>query len=198
MKFKVKRQSLSSVSRSRVKLICAGIEVLYIICVVPKGAPADDMSWRVTREELVAISDSEIQIVHGCTRGEWWDFGSVSSSSRTQHWLISLGPAFFVQTHSLPILTKATRGRMSITRLWRMVMHDRFLRKERYGLWGYGVVGDVDYGEITSSITQFPAPIPGLDPEGLLKLGKSYSGDADTLRKILLDRGLWVWMRPDR
>lgn len=167
---------------------------------VPSFAPDDryDTSYSATHDDLAHVPESEIKTIHGCQMGNHWDFGFVSSSDESKMWCVTMGTALFVETYSLAILSEASHGRMTVARLWRLAMHERFVKRDMKKSYS-GTLGDVDYGPVEPSIEQFPAPaIPPLDDEEVLELAKKHEGDVESLKKVFLDNGFWVWMRPDR
>ncbi|KAG9122938.1 hypothetical protein FRC07_000487 [Ceratobasidium sp. 392] len=92
---------------------------------------------------------------------------------------------------ALPILEAATDSRVSVRRLWNLVMvRGHFKAHSSYCIPG------VAYGAVEKYLSQFPWMCGDLELEEIETLNDK--GTPEDIGEIMRSRGYWMWMRPDR
>ncbi|GAA5900171.1 hypothetical protein JCM6882_002634 [Rhodosporidiobolus microsporus] len=150
-------------------------------------------------DEIIKEHLDSLRIVPQCTAGEYYEFGSVSAPAIDKDYLVSYGPCIFIMSAALPILYLATRGRMTLKRLWEFTMRQG--RIENSGEW---VLTGIEYGEIEPCIHQFLTPLPALadvnedDSPQVVQGWMEQAKTVEEMKKVLvLEQKYWVWMAPD-
>ena len=122
--------------------------------------------------------------------GDDWYYGFVALPDPMTPYLVSRGTNIVVQSISLPILFRATGGRMTPQRLWRLAMWQGFSERR-----DHDVLDGIDYGEVTEGIDKYVKATPGI--EDVMNLEEL--GDVETIKMAIIHKGkFWIWMRPDR
>ncbi|CAE6386791.1 unnamed protein product [Rhizoctonia solani] len=177
-----------------------GTQALSIPCSIFEGPYKDNNKpvWGFeeepnTLEALLAEAEGHVRVLSGCRMGNMFDMGYCHGPmGQDDGAIISYGGYFFVQTYMLPILTGATQGRVSVERLWRLVMAKGHFNNTKKS----PVITGVDYGPIYNYLEQYPWILGDVEKEELLKIGGL--GTPEDIAEVLRTRGFWMWMRPDR
>lgn len=142
------------------------------------------------KEIALQIPDAQIRIIPSCCMGDDWYYGLAAPPDPMMSFLVSFGTNVVVQSASLPILSMATRGRMTPQRLWRLAICQGFLEDSNRNLFD-----GIDYGEVIEGMGGNIKPTPGIsDLKGFEELG-----DVERIKTAIIHDGkFWIWMRPDR
>lgn len=145
----------------------------------------------LAKDVALQVPDSSIRIIPRCRMGDGWYYGRVTCPDSTREYLVSYGTNIMVQSTSLPILHRATGGRMTAQRLWRLAMWQGFSEGKRV----HAMFDSIDYGEVMEGVGQNILITPGIDDlTGLEELG-----DVELIKTAITHEGkFWIWMRPDR
>jgi hypothetical protein len=142
------------------------------------------------KEVALQIPDALLRVISHCWMGDGWYYGLVAPPDPMAHYLVAYGANIVVQSASLPILSRATRGRMTPQRLWRLAMWYGFSESR-----DRDVFDGIDYGEVVVGIDRYMRPTPGIDD----LLGLETIGDLERIKMEIIHKGkFWIWMRPDR
>ncbi|KAF8602320.1 hypothetical protein BDV93DRAFT_524099 [Ceratobasidium sp. AG-I] len=152
-----------------------------------------------TVEEALALPESNIRVLHGCSMGCLFESGYCDGPAGFGSGaFVSFGCCFYVITNMLPILEAATGGRVPPRRLWELAMSRGCLEPHSsYGL------PRVDYGPTIDYMVHDPCLFGTLTTEfGTLNTKALASleeiGNPNDIADVIRDRGFWMWMRPDR
>lgn len=142
-------------------------------------------------EELLALPPSAIRISHGCTAGEYFEFGSVSAADSVPDdpiYLVSYGCFVMVQSAMLPILAQATQSRLTLHRVWRLAMSTNEHRTMG--------IDDFSYGEVEAGMDQFLEAAPGFYEKSWAIMSQE-GGQVETIKQRIIHEGQWwIWMSP--
>ena len=177
------------------------------ICVIgpihPSGQPYGEglqdgvLSNDVSHLAPHDLRPTDIRVIPHCKMSaDAWDVGFVDPPpllKRGWSYSIGVGCSLMVQTFALDILALATRGRMTLLRLWRLAM------KQGHGGEFQDRFQGVKYGKRADQWPQTMDEFPGLTKRRLAKI--EATGDVEVAKRTLVHGRpwfLWMWLAPDR
>ncbi|KZP20239.1 hypothetical protein FIBSPDRAFT_932305 [Athelia psychrophila] len=148
--------------------------------------------------EVAAIIDESLLLYRCTVNNDIWELGIVLFPERGEDDyrgnIVSGGPIVMVQTSALSILLRATFGRMSARRFWRLVM----VTLRTTELSG-DIIPGIDYGALMHENNVWRQDLKNticMSKDEVVNLESL--GSEEQVRRAILDQGhFWVWLSPD-